>query len=56
VTFQKHEFFFFFALAKSIKLSWHSVHNEEKALTASKEVTLNSMGGREKCRTVGILE
>lgn len=34
-------------LVKGMKLSWNSVANEEKGLTASKGVTLNSMGRRE---------
>lgn len=45
MTFQKHDYFLI--LVKRIKLSWDSVANEEKGLTASKEMTLNSMGERE---------
>lgn len=45
---------FFLTLVKGIKLSCDSVPNEEKGLTASKKVTLNSMEGRGN--TIGILE
>lgn len=36
----------FLTLVKGIELSWVSVPNEEKGLTGSKEVMLNSMAGR----------